>query len=74
MTSSHDYWKIATQVCTPLQYQILELARRRNLSLQQIAIGTDRSISTVRSTLRRAEQLVEIELRRRYFNPEEPAA
>lgn len=74
MPSDDHYWQTARRVCTDLQYQTLELSRLHGLSLQQIAVGTDRSVSTIRSTLKRAEQLVEIELRRRYFTKPEPAA
>lgn len=54
------YWDLARQVCTDRQFEILELAYRFGFAQRTIAAQLDVSHSTVRSTLRRATQKVEI--------------
>ena len=57
-----DAWETARKVCTPRQYEVLELKHRHGMALRPIAAMLGVSVATVRDHLSRAEQKVALAL------------
>lgn len=53
-----DLWLIAADVLTPKELHAYELRHRHNLSLRQIALALDISVSTVRQRLFNADRKI----------------
>jgi DNA-directed RNA polymerase specialized sigma24 family protein len=61
--NTNPYWDTARNVCTPKQYDMLELRKRHGLSLRTIALATGSSLSTVRGHLEGARRRIDRALR-----------
>jgi DNA-binding CsgD family transcriptional regulator len=57
-------WKVAAAELTPKQLHVYELTHRHRLSLRQISLALDISVSTVRTHLESADRKMSAALRR----------
>jgi len=62
--SSRDVWKVAAATLTAKQLHVYELTHRHNLSLRQISLALDISVSTVRTHLEAANRKMAAALRK----------